>query len=265
MALFCTHFRTLLAVYVLHRLGCAHNRGVHWSWSLSAARLDGRPGRRRAGLLELTMTAARSLRLAAVLLGLSVTAGCFPYFGRGGQKPVATDPTRFVDGETRQTIPVVLVIPRYVSGTGVFAHGVGEGRDFLLMHPFLHRADRPFAPVQPRCALLVLGYAWAEVGHCSILDGALVVAPGYRARWVSYWLWNRGGEEGHGFPDEASLSPITSEQARAQAVDLSSALALASFPTDSLLWNCAGCTYHVRFSTSEGQLVQSFLRSQGSP
>ncbi len=71
-----------------------------------------------------------------------VSFDCFSIRAKAQHKKVPEEPFQVVDASTGKTIPEILVIPRYVSGTGVFIAPEGPAsstKHIYLDNPFVYR------------------------------------------------------------------------------------------------------------------------------
>lgn len=128
---------------------------------------------------------------AAVCVLLVTAIGCFPYHG-ASQLPIPTTPVVFKDAATGEPLERVLILPKYISSTGLgtgAGHGPGGGIErCYLAHPFVYKRGEPFMPRPPKVTGIVWGLGWAVIGRGVSIEGATVVAPGYRSRQILY-IW----------------------------------------------------------------------------
>ena len=151
------------------------------------------------------------MRAVAALLPTIVltAAACLPSV-RKAQLPVPPDPITFSDRATARVVTPVLVLPRYSSHSGMSTgagHGPGAMVDrFYVADAFIYHAGQEFRPKQPRS----VGAVWlgaAFTGRGVTLDGVLVVASGYRPKWV----WNLWGRD---LADQFQLDPLPTGSAK---------------------------------------------------
>jgi hypothetical protein len=203
--------------------------------------------------------------LRFVLIGLLLTMvslDCFSIRAKAQHKQVPREPFQVVAASTEKTIPEILVIPRYFSGTGVFIAPEGPAsstKRIYLDNPFVYRAGEPFVIKQPSgfCGLPLL---FVFIGTVRDLEGVLVVAPGYRPLWTDDLWWYPG------YPDyerKLRLTPISdSEWSQLLAKELSPFVNNASRITDNCqVWNLPeDCNLEIQYGKKERELVRSFLQ-----
>ena len=180
---------------------------------------------------------------------------------RAQHSKVPNDPIQAVDAATGQTIPRVLIIPRYDCYAGVFI--APEGPAFsknhaYLDHPFVYRSGDPFIIKQPR-VFTGLPLLMVYIGQGSDLDGILAVAPGYRPLWTQD-LWGLRNQE-----RKLSLLPVPNDEwLRILQTDLKPFLNGASHIRDNCpMWNLdKKCDLKLKYDKKERHLVTSFLQSR---
>jgi hypothetical protein len=173
------------------------------------------------------------------------------------QKKISKEPLKFVDIRTRETIPEVLVIPRYGSAMGVVVppEGLGKGgrvRDYLD-HPFVYRSGQAFKV--KRTSFIGLPLLFVFIGKFTEVEGVMFVAKGYFPVWKSELYW--------GANQEVIMRPI----------DDKAGTELVEREFDSLMkgskkleqgcpvWDLPqGCNLEIKFDRKERELVQSFLK-----
>jgi hypothetical protein len=193
------------------------------------------------------------------LIGLlaGACAGCFPYYGLG-QKRVPRAPLVLVDAQTGGATDGVLMIPRYSSFSGI-STGAGHGPEFstgsevFIAHPFLYRQGKNFSPRQTSSAGVITLWPLAFVGSGSTLDGIMVVAPGYKPKWLSD-LWPEEQRE-------IFLNPIVGSAARAELQRISAMIEDKTLSeADKRMFAYASPDpIYVRLTEREKQLIRSFV------
>lgn len=207
----------------------------------------------------MSKTAIRFVIYASVL---SLSLACQRVQGPA-QLPVPADPIFFKDANTGKVVVRLLVIPRYSSSLGV-ATGFGHGAEWMVhryyvAHPFIYTSGESFRPYQPESSGVgSQSFGWFA-GKSATLDGIVVVAPGYKAKWV--WnLWERN------FPDQFQMVALPELEARTELREIEALLGrekLTGFEKDR--WSLGdGLTIEVRLSSEEKAMVQSFVR-EGVP
>jgi len=91
-----------------------------------------------------------------------------------------------VDGTSGNTIEDALVVPGYQGFSGTrYGHGQEMGSNWkALSDPRIQRSGQALS-LPGRWGVGILWFPWAGTGVGSSLDGVLVVAAGYRPRWVA--------------------------------------------------------------------------------
>jgi hypothetical protein len=195
-------------------------------------------------------------QIAMLVVVMSGSCGCIPFYG-DAKASVGSEPVRFVDATSGQTLSEVLVIPRYTSYSGIALWGAGHGPSagtdkIYVAHPFRYRDGDRFTPDEPKTfALGGPGVVWILSG--TTVDGVVIVAPGYAPVWVdNFW-----GDQRHW--ELAPLSPPDSLHELVRLRELLSRTQLDRIE-DYGLWSL-GNNYNleIRFSQSERQQVITFL------
>jgi len=114
---------------------------------------------------------------------LAASAGCYPYHGPI-QVEIPETPILIVNGATGEPVPRALILPRYQTETAVATPRFWVEQVFVY-----HHGDR-FPLKRPTSSGVVWWPGAVMTGHVIVLEGTLVVAPGYRPCYTDS-LWDR--------------------------------------------------------------------------
>jgi hypothetical protein len=204
------------------------------------------------------MKAGRVL-LMFVTVVLAACVGCIPYYGLANKR-VPKDPRAFTNAKTGAAIGTILVIPRYTSRSG---HSPGSIRDkVFIAHPFLYRQGTPFALQQPQSAAVI--YVWhnefAFAGAGTTIDGAIVVAPGYKSRW-DWDLWTRDEDLWSHDGKTRTLTPLAASDASKELQTISVLIdqEVLSGPSRDIFSYAGEGPVYVRLTDEEKRMVREFV------
>jgi len=156
--------------------------------------------------------------LAILCIASLLANGCVPMVVHSRRKP-AQRPNVFVDAATTEPIEEVLVIPVYLSRFGL-ATGGGDGPSAgteahtFVANTFVYRAGEHFAPrrgwsIGAVCFLFASG-----AGKTTRCKGLILVAPGYRVKYIQSW------ED----PESITLTTVALDEARRDLEDIATFL-----------------------------------------
>jgi len=190
---------------------------------------------------------------------------CFPVHQKA-QLDIPSDSMQWTDQQTGTIVEPVLIIPRYSTHTGVSTgagHGPGAMRDrYFVAHAFVYRSDQPFVPPQPESTGMAIGWFWGFAGKGRTIDGVVVVARGYRPKWV--WnLWQRD------IKDQFQLEPLSEQEWKKQQERMKQWLEserierVPESMDEVMIWGIAPqYTIEVRLTEDEREAALSFLVDQ---
>jgi hypothetical protein len=193
-----------------------------------------------------------------LLLGACTSAG-------KAQIPVDRQPFEVADARTGTAIPRVLIVPKYSVSTGV-STGAGHGPGYMtdsrfVASPIVYESGHPFTVPQPDSKGLIGPLGTIFIGRGVTLDGVMVVAPGYRGRWI-WQLWERTPYEKIQLD---RLGDAEADQQRRRMLALFAAPRIRGIdltePERDLFSVIKAFDIDVRFDSSERQLVRDFLTS----
>jgi hypothetical protein len=199
-----------------------------------------------------------AIRLVIYGSVLGLTVACQRVQGPA-QLPVPADPIIFKDANSGKVVVRLLVIPRYSSGLGV-ATGFGHGPEWMVhryyvANPFIYTPGESFKPYQPESSGVGSQSLGWFAGKSVSLDGIVVVAAGYKAKWT-WSLWERN------FPDQFQMVPLPQPQARTELREIEALLNKKKLTgSEKDRWSLGeGLTIEMRLSAEEKAMVQSFIR-----
>lgn len=180
------------------------------------------------------------------------------------QLTISHQPFAFVDAKSGATLDRVLIVPKYLTSTGV-SSGAGHGPGYMsnasfLAFPFVYGAGEAFAPAQPDSKGLVIGRPGDFfVGRGVSIRGVIVIVPGYRSEWV--WpLWERAPNT------KVLLQPLPAVEADEHLRRLQGLLggsrirgAELSDSEREMFSTIKDFDIDVHFNPSEQQLIRGFL------
>lgn len=202
----------------------------------------------------------RRILTIALVCPLLLAAGFFEP-AKAQRNKVPKEPFQIVDVFTGQSIPEILVIPRYSSGVGIFIPPEGPSKSSVrnyLDNPFIYRAGEPFIIKQPK-VFIGAPLLFVYIGEVRDLEGILVIAPGYHPLWTDDLWWYPGNPT---YERKLALSPISdSGWSLLLEEELSAFLTGASRVNE----NCEifhlpkKCNLRMKYNKKERGLVRSFL------
>ena len=174
------------------------------------------------------------------------------------QRSIPKEPLQVVDADTGESIPELLLVPRYSSGKGIstlLGEGPswGWGHDYLA-RPFIYRPGTPFILKRPKSIGIAVPYLFA-IGKGRSLYGVLLIAPGYQPRWLTS-LSSVGSER------KIKLTPISADEWTSLREKMLSRLQdLNPINDDCSFWSVpTPCSLEIHYNKKERELVRSFVR-----
>ncbi len=150
------------------------------------------------------------------------------------------------------------MVPRYTTNAGWSSElGHGPGRmehATFVARPFIHRRGEPFRP-HAGGGFGVASLAGTYVGSNHGLDGVVILAPGYSAKWE----WDLRNLELNLDPDRFLLDPLPPSEREAELLRVGRLLEGREIVgQDAMLWSHVG-VLDVRLTPEERALVRDFV------